>query len=545
MPKLIDALPAPLLDDLVGGSWLPIVGAGFSRNAEYEDGLAPADWSELGRELGRAVAGAPTDAPPIESISAFEQSFGRVALVDRVGRLIRAHEAQPGRAHLAFAKVGFTNVLTTNFDFLLERAYDRIRKGCLPVLDEAQLSAPNRSAGPRIIKFHGDLHHPTRLVLTEEDYDQFLHLHPLLATSVSAMLVDHTGVLIGYSLDDPDTRHLLALLKLRLGNLRRPLWTIQFDAKPHTIARFERRGVKVVNLRLKRGQSIASGFAQLFDELANYWTERVPDFSISSDDRVTADLQLPKQDGRRLCYFAIPTRLIGWYRDNVFPEVEAFGLVPVIAREVFSAPGTALTKIDALIDRALLVIAEVGSDATSYEAALALARKGPTNVLLVRSEQDSITAPGLDTLVASRPWATFASEMRPALDADPERFALNIRQWLSDVAQGGIKYRDEPSRLLAAQEYGPALISAVSLLEVALSQALDRKRDEMTRTSLRILVKEARRANLIQSDDELQDIEHVIAKRNEAVHRVSTVTASEARRGVDVVLRVVERATQW
>jgi hypothetical protein len=31
--KHISKFPKPLLDDLVAGRWLPIVGAGFSRNA--------------------------------------------------------------------------------------------------------------------------------------------------------------------------------------------------------------------------------------------------------------------------------------------------------------------------------------------------------------------------------------------------------------------------------------------------------------------------------------------------------------------------------
>ena len=60
------------------------------------------------------------------------------------------------------------------------------------------------------------------MVITEDDYDNFLRDHPVLATHVAAQLVDHTAVLIGYSLDDPDMRQILALLRSRLGRLSAP-----------------------------------------------------------------------------------------------------------------------------------------------------------------------------------------------------------------------------------------------------------------------------------------------------------------------------------
>lgn len=523
---------------------MPIVGAGFSRNANYQDGEAPVDWAGLGSSLGQAVHGASTDATPIESISAYEQAFGRVALVDKVGTLIRAHRARPGRAHLAFARVGFTDVVTTNFDFLLEKSYDEVLKGCMPVIDEAQLSAPNRSAGPRVIKFHGDLHHPSRLVLTEDDYDRFLLAYPLLATSVSAMLIDHTGILIGYSLDDPDTRQLLALLNLRLGNMRRPLWTIQFDAKPSAIARFERRGVKVVNLPLRRGETRSDGFARLFLEIADYWRAKVSAASVSTDDRVAADLQLPADDARRLCLFTLPPTLVGWYRENVFPEFEAHGLVPVVSREVISAPGAVATKLDALIERSLLVVVELDGGQESYEAAVALARKGRESVLLIKDDRDFDR--GVDTgRLPVRAVDDVQVLMRPSVDADPVEFLARIRNWLSVAAPDVATHRDEPIRLLASHHYGPALVSAVSLLEVALSRALDGKREVPVRSSLRNLVREANRVGLISSGAELRSVEDAITKRNEIVHRIATVTPQQARAGVKVIMPILQRADDW
>ena len=46
------------------------------------------------------------------------------------------------------------------------------------------------------------MHHPSRLIVTEADYDGFLAKYPLLATYLSNQLITKSAILIGYSLDD-------------------------------------------------------------------------------------------------------------------------------------------------------------------------------------------------------------------------------------------------------------------------------------------------------------------------------------------------------
>ncbi|MFE5837549.1 SIR2 family protein [Arthrobacter sp. NPDC056493] len=532
MASLIDRVPRHLLDELVEGSWLPIVGAGFSRNATIERGDAPVSWPELGTALGRDVDGTDSTSGTLEVISAFEHAFGRVALVDRTAGLIRAHDAKPGAAHLAFARVGFTNVITTNFDFLLERAYEQIGKGCLPVVDETQLSTPNRYAGPRLVKFHGDVNHPASMVITEDDYDQFLQAFPLLATSVTAMLVERTGVLVGYSLDDPDSRQLLGLIKRRLGRMYRPLWTIQVGAPNHMIHRYERRGVKVINLPVGSGLSIGDVLEKFFTELAQYWRDQLPERSVSTDDRVTADFRVP-QESSRMCYFAIPATLIGWYRDFIFPEVEASGLVPVTARDVFSPPGTISAKLDTLISRAAYVVAEIGDRTNEYEVALATAQKSENNVLLVTSELQAVPLELRSRFVLTRP-ARF--------EADPDEFVRQFREWISSVSLKSGPDNADPERLISHREFGAALISAVSLLEVTLSErfAAD-SRDSPRPTPLRSMLKEADRQGLFASRDEKQTIEEAVNRRNQTLHTTAVVSAADSRRLVKAIRQFVDR----
>ena len=93
--------PKPLLDDLVTGRWLPVVGAGFSRNAQISSGKAMPLWSDLGRGLASDLQDY-IYVNPIDAISSFEYEFGRAKLIEKISHLIHLGKARPGIAHQAF-----------------------------------------------------------------------------------------------------------------------------------------------------------------------------------------------------------------------------------------------------------------------------------------------------------------------------------------------------------------------------------------------------------------------------------------------------------
>src|SRR5947208_3309392 len=110
----IERFPPPLLDDILAGRSLPIIGAGFSRNAVIPTGVAMPLWQALGAALGEQVTDfPPDDVGPIEAISAYEQEFGRARLVEELRRLLHHGVARPGNPHLEFCRLPFDIVCTT------------------------------------------------------------------------------------------------------------------------------------------------------------------------------------------------------------------------------------------------------------------------------------------------------------------------------------------------------------------------------------------------------------------------------------------------
>jgi hypothetical protein len=123
--KYLQFFPKPVLDDLVTGRWLPIVGAGMSLNARVPSGKRPPLWGELGQQLEKDLNDFAASGP-IDAISAYEHEFGRARLIERLSDILLLREAQPGDAHKEFCSIPFDIVCTTNFDFLLERQYELI-----------------------------------------------------------------------------------------------------------------------------------------------------------------------------------------------------------------------------------------------------------------------------------------------------------------------------------------------------------------------------------------------------------------------------------
>jgi hypothetical protein len=534
--KYLPRFPKPVLDDLVTGKWLPVIGAGMSLNAAVPTGTKMPLWAAMSKELTDELDDfAPTSI--LDGISAYEHEFGRARLIERLSEILLIREAHPGNAHREFCTIPFDIVCTTNFDFLLERQYELTPRYVYPVVDEEQLSINAGSAGTLLLKLHGDLRHPGRLIVTEADYDGFLTNYPLLATYLSNQLITKTAMFIGYSLDDPDFRQIWHIVSERLGRTRRMAYAIAVNARTADVTRFERRGVKVVNLpgsRDKYGEILAA----TFKELREYMRDNVIAVSKVTEEQPLRELLLPRDSTTRLCFFALPLELLPFYRERVFPIVEDAGFVPVTADDVVTPGDTISAKLDALIDRASVMVTELTSSWTMAEYRMAIARiKGaegnlgqrkPLRLILVVTDQEQVppSAHGFPVL------------MRPnTITGDSEGFIADLAGLLRGIAEEtGVERQAEPERLFEAGEYRAAVISAMTLLESRLRERLNKAPWPQTRRplSMRSLIDQAVEQGVIPKERRFY-FDEWMRTRNAVVHSsvsVPRVEANEIVRGV-------------
>jgi hypothetical protein len=528
--KYIEYFPKPFLQDLVSNRCLPIIGAGFSKNADIPKNKKMLDWDELGKAIAQDIQDYKyTNA--IDAISAFCHEYSRTNLVEKLTELLLLSSVKPGKTHKAFCELQFDIVCTTNFEFLLEQGYGLIPKYCRPIIDEDQLSISNSSDGITILKLHGDLHHPNKLVVTEEDYDRFLSKNPMLATYLANLLITRIPLFIGYSLDDTDFRQIWQVIKDRLGNLRRQAYVLKIDCSPHEKARFERRGVKVINIK-GNPSDYPKILEEVFTELKDYWNDEVLKLPTVSEEATLAELALPDDTNNRLCFFSIPIKLLPFYKKYIFPIAARKGLVPISADDVISIGDNWIAKVSALINRAEFIVLDLATQNTMFELGLVLSQSKHTNrLLIIRSENSPIPADIQNLLYISRPDNPFE-----AIDELSER----IEHWFRDVVEPmKTTYDEEPNRLLKKKEYRAAVISAMTLLEVNMRQRVETMKDVPIKTtapySIYILAKDF---GIIHQED-FAKIRMWSDTRNRLVHTKATVNATDAKKIVNGVYELI------
>jgi hypothetical protein len=106
----------------------------------------------------------------------------------------------------------FPLTYTTNYDHLLERAYERSGRRFNKVVTARDI-ARSDPALPTIVKFHGDLDDPSSVVLAETDYFRRLAFDDPLDIKLAADALSRAVLFLGYSVSDINLRLLLYRLR--------------------------------------------------------------------------------------------------------------------------------------------------------------------------------------------------------------------------------------------------------------------------------------------------------------------------------------------
>lgn len=533
--KYIKYFPKPFLEDLVKGRVLPIIGAGFSRNAHIPKGKKLPLWDELGNYFAELIPDY-NYIGAIDAISAFEHEYGRAKMVEKLSDMLLTGKIKPGETHKAFCSLPFQAVATTNFDFLLEEGYNLVSRYCRPIIEEDQLSiASGNSKDIALFKIHGDLHHPKRIVATEEDYDGFLNRYPMISTFLANLFISKTILFIGYSLDDPDMRQVDQLIKDRLGDLKRQAYTLRINSSPQEITRFERRHVKVINIP-KGDESYNELLENVFEELRDYWNREFPNVATITEEDPLIELNITKDTSElsRLCYFSVPSSTLSLYKKYIFPIAETYGFAPITADDILSHGNNVAAKISSLIERSSVVLIDVASQTNLYELALVKdiqAKRKKIRTVLITDRESSIPTEFANEFYIYRDRNIFETieELAARLE---NTFAL-----LYEELQEG--FENEPERLIEKKEYKAAVVASVTLLESQLRNKIEKRFDlrfkpyslrQMLDLALKeVLLTKRQHSNLVQW----------VATRNRLVHTQMGIDPRTARKIVSSINDIV------
>ena len=141
------------------------------------------NWNELTENLSVQLDAKSTDA--LKIASEYSKEYGKSSLVKKLTELLHIDDAKPGDVHKKLARIrDFDTIITTNFEFLLEHAYQVEDKPVQVIAGDKNIVMYSPSTHTNIIKIHGDFRNPSEIVITKEDYDEFLEKYPVLATNL-------------------------------------------------------------------------------------------------------------------------------------------------------------------------------------------------------------------------------------------------------------------------------------------------------------------------------------------------------------------------
>lgn len=204
-----------------------MVGAGFSRNATRPLPLSPLPplWVDFCKTMSSQLypnGGGPTD--PLRLAQEYKVALGDTALDNLLREKIQDDQWLPGSLHAKLLELPWTEVLTTNWDRLLERAATSCsEREYEVVLTSADIA---RKRSPRIVKLHGSLPSHTPLIFTEDDYRNYPQTHAPFVNLARQVLFENELCLLGFSGDDPNFLQWSGWVRDELGGGQRRIYLV-------------------------------------------------------------------------------------------------------------------------------------------------------------------------------------------------------------------------------------------------------------------------------------------------------------------------------
>ncbi|MET3473715.1 hypothetical protein ABIC78_004270 [Novosphingobium sp. 1529] len=203
-----------------------LVGAGLSREATLAsaDTPPPPLWFDLAQAMSAQLYPAnPALAPwdPLRLAEEYRSYFGQSALDAFVRENVRDVAWQPGARHDALVALPWSDILTTNYDTLLERAARNSDRAYDPVRTEAEIAF---SKAPRIVKLHGSVGATDHFVIAEEDYRTYPTRHAAFVNLARQCFVENELCLLGFSGDDPNFLAWAGWVRDHLGSAARRIF---------------------------------------------------------------------------------------------------------------------------------------------------------------------------------------------------------------------------------------------------------------------------------------------------------------------------------
>lgn len=210
--------PESLIGDLARRRSILLVGSGVSKHSIGAGGVRPPNWKEF---LAKAIHDCPGGVQE-HIVAAYDKGDYLHACewlksrfdegwTDYLRETFQVPGYAPSSLHHALIGLDARVVLSLNFDDIYERAANAYKAGSYIVKNyyDSDVSEFLRGNGRYIVKVHGSLNSPDRLIFTQRDYANARVNHGKFYQAFDASLLTNSFVFVGAGFSDPDINLLL------------------------------------------------------------------------------------------------------------------------------------------------------------------------------------------------------------------------------------------------------------------------------------------------------------------------------------------------
>lgn len=206
--------PDQVIDAVARRRCVLIIGSGVSASAATDAGVRPPTWNEFLTEglnkldpkpsfISRAIR----DGNYLEACQYIKNSLGEdwVALLRKK---FLEPQYKPSELHKSIFDLDLRTTISLNFDSIYDKFATGLTEGTFIIkkYDDGDIRQAVAGADRYLIKMHGGMDAPSRMIFTAKDYATARVRHREFYEVVQSLLHTHTCLLVGCGLSDPDVR---------------------------------------------------------------------------------------------------------------------------------------------------------------------------------------------------------------------------------------------------------------------------------------------------------------------------------------------------
>ena len=231
--------PDDLVLDLARRRTVIVLGAGISMNSINAGGIRPKSWLQLLEEgttklTAKSLKLAKRLIKERDYLAACEiikNELGKANYESFLTSEYLEPRFEASAVHESIFRLDSRIVATPNIDKIYETRANHLAHGSIKIKHyyEDDLADTIRRHNYVILKIHGTIDSPSKMIFTRQEYAQARSDYAYFYSILDALIATHTFIFLGCGINDPDIRLLLENYAFRYKNVRPHYITLSSD----------------------------------------------------------------------------------------------------------------------------------------------------------------------------------------------------------------------------------------------------------------------------------------------------------------------------